>query len=297
MHQLKRFFISFFLTYLGVALVWSLYQLGLPLLNQNTYTPQLIAWSGSALSSGIILGFFAWLFIRKPARTSVHMLPISLLAATGVIVTMMQNQGSQQSPGLQFWLAAISFIAWVVYLRWYSQSALPSLPHLKRGQALPEFALKQEDGSLRHSHEFVGKKYLWLFYRGNWCPLCVGQASEMAAQWRAFQALGVELVLVSPQNQKHTRDLAQRFQVPMTFLCDDNNRAAQTLGIAAPGSLPFGLELFGYDQDLVMPTIIISDENAAIVYAHVSDHYRVRPEADALLSLIRKLPLQSNNTD
>lgn len=293
MHQLKRFFISFFLAYLALALMLSAWQL---VTDSAPNTPA-IAWFGSLLSNATILFFFVALFLRKPARTSEHPLPITLLSATGVIVTMMQSQGSHQQPGTAFWLAAIGFIAWIIYLRWYSRSPTPSLPHLKPGKNLPGFQVIQGDGQVLTSQECINKKYLWLFYRGNWCPLCMGQVQEVAAQWRELDAMGVEIMLVSPQPQTHTQALAERFKTPMTFLHDPHNQAAQRLGIAAPGSLPFGLELLGYEPDVVLPTIIISDEQGKIRYAHISDNYRVRPEPKVLIDRLRSSATQETEVN
>jgi len=50
--------------------------------------------------------------------------------------------------------------------------------------------------------------------------------------------------------------------------------------------LPFGFQVLGYDSDTVMPTIIITDKNGKILFADLTDNYRVRPEPSTFLKVL-----------
>ncbi|MDX8400145.1 MAG: hypothetical protein R8K20_07840 [Gallionellaceae bacterium] len=43
-----------------------------------------------------------------------------------------------------------------------------------------------------------------------------------------------------------------------------------------------------YDSDTVLPTVIITDKNRKILWVHETDNYRIRPEPDVYLEVLRK---------
>src|SRR3546814_5718608 len=97
---------------------------------------------------------------------------------------------------------------------------------------------------------------------------------------RGLAQRGVQVLLVSPQPQKHTQELSARFDAPMQFPVDEDNAAAKALGIDAPDGLPMGLAAMGYDSDTVLPTVLLIDRDGRIAWNHLTDNYRVRPEPD-----------------
>ena len=94
--------------------------------------------------------------------------------------------------------------------------------------------------------------------------------------------------LISPQPHKYTAKLAEKFQVGFHFLVDKGNQVAQQLNIFGKYGLPFGFQALGYDSDTVMPTIIITDKNGKILFADLTDNYRVRPEPSTFLKILDK---------
>lgn len=176
----------------------------------------------------------------------------------------------------------------LAYIHWYSRFGHRSAAALSVGNRLPKMTLEGLDGHPRSTHELTRQTALWMFYRGNWCPLCMAQIREVAAGYRRLHERGVEVYLVSPQVQDHSRELAQRFDAPLHFLRDRDNTAAARLGILAEGGLPLGLQLFGYDSDVPLPTVFITAPGGRIVYSDLTENYRIRPElADFIAALDR----------
>ncbi|GAB4195799.1 MAG: hypothetical protein Tsb002_28600 [Wenzhouxiangellaceae bacterium] len=280
--SLKRYFITFYLMFLSIVGVFAISQV----IRSGSGSVTGISALGLAIAALIPLAFFIWLMTAKPARTSSHPLPVTLLSGAGLVIIMLQQ--TQGPPDRLFWLAFAAFLGWIIYLRWYSRLPQPHLPHLQAGQTLPAFDLTDLNGATVKSDQFRGHIHILLFYRGNWCPLCMAQIQEIAGHWRQLHALGVEVALISPQPQGHSEKLAQRFDVPLRFFSDPNNRAAERLGIAAPGTLPLGMELWGYGADAVLPTVIVVDENGHIIKAHQTDNYRLRPEPDYFIELVQQ---------
>ena len=74
----------------------------------------------------------------------------------------------------------------------------------------------------------------------------------------------------------------------MIFLRDADNAAARQLGIFAPWGTPMGVQLLGYDTDTVLPTVVITDADGNILYSHLTDNYRIRPEPAAFLDILAR---------
>ena len=71
------------------------------------------------------------------------------------------------------------------------------------------------------------------------------------------------------------------------FLTDEGNKAARILGIESENGIPLGMQMLGYDSETVLPTVIITDENGRVIWTHETDNYRVRPEPDVFLKVLR----------
>ena len=49
-----------------------------------------------------------------------------------------------------------------------------------------------------------------------------------------------------------------------------------------------GLQMLGYDSDTVLPTVIITDTGGRVLWTHETDNYRIRPEPDVYLAILRE---------
>ena len=179
-------------------------------------------------------------------------------------------------------------IAFLVYAYWYSSFGARHSNRLVVGNMLPTFELRNTVGEMVSSTTLLDKPTVWLFYRGNWCPLCMAQIREVAAQYQELQELGARVALVSPQPHRNTIKLARKFDVAFDFLTDEDNAAARTLGIAHDHGLPMGMQALGYDSDTVLPTVIVTEKGGRILWVHETDNYRVRPEPETYLAVLRE---------
>lgn len=275
MNKMKAIFVSLFLS-LAVAVVI----LAVVQLFQDGFA---LAWAGALLSSSLITGFFVNLFRFKTARTRANLPALTGLVAVATAVSLVGFQ----------WLAALLAVlllaGWLAYVYWYSRFGRGHNEKLVVGRPFPTITLEDEAGRKVSSTDFAGETTLYLFYRGNWCPLCMAQIKEVAAQYQAVAQRGVRVVLVSPQPHKFTHNLAARFDVPFTFLVDAGNKAARQLGIDQKNGVPAGMELLGYDSETVLPTVLIVGENGRILYADLTDSYRIRPEPAEFLRVLDEL--------
>ena len=114
----------------------------------------------------------------------------------------------------------------------------------------------------------------------------MAQVREIADQYRALEQRGVEVFLISPQPEANTVALAKRFQVPIRFCVDPDRQLARQLGIEHLGGTPFLMGALGYDADSVLPTVVITDPNRTIIFADLTDNYRVRPEPSTFFAAL-----------
>ncbi len=185
-------------------------------------------------------------------------------------------------------LALAGWLGFIIYVYWYSSFGHPSSESLQVGRNLPAFELRNVAGEMVSSASLAEEPMIWIFYRGNWCPLCMAQIKELVAEYQEIQELGVRVALISPQPHKFTMSLARKFSVPFYFLTDEGNRAARLLGIAHEDGLPTGLQALGYDSETVLPTVIITDAGGKVLWSHQTDNYRVRPEPSLYLQVLRE---------
>jgi peroxiredoxin len=253
---------------------------------QVVETQDFLTWGGVLLTSAPLLLVLGWVMtFRNVARTSARMPVIIVMGLIGVIFAVRGYYLG--GDGLAPQLALVGFVGYLLYAFWYSSFGHRHAAMLEPGKALPEFDLMDVHGNSVSSLTLAMVPRVWLFYRGNWCPLCMAQIKEIAADYRKFDELGVRVTLVSPQPQKYTQGLDNKFGVSFDYLTDEHNRAASKLGIDSPNGLPMGLQALGYDGDTVLPTAVITDKGGRILWADETDNYRIRPEPATYLKVLR----------
>jgi len=281
MNLLKSFFISnYMMAIMGIAAYagWMLYQ------GENE-----MAWSGVLLTVAPILMVISYVMMFKNvARTSAHFPLINLLGAIGVVLSMWvwyAHETSILAPAI----ANVSWFCFLLYAYWFSTygDRQPSMK-LVVGTKLPHFTVRNVAGNLVNSAQLTDKPAILIFYRGNWCPFCSAQIKELISRYKQLDALGVRVAFIAPQPHENTIGISKTYDAKFDFLTDEDNAAARALGIEHKDGLPMGMQVLGYESDTVMPTVIITGKDGKIVWTHETDNYRVRPEPDTFLQVLRQ---------
>ena len=279
LNLLKSLFVSAYMMAAMVIIVFAVRSL--------LASADVITWGGVILAYAPFMLFISWLMVfRSIARTSSRFPILIALASLGVIASVWGylQGGSLVAPVL----AVAGLIGFLVYDYWYSSFGRSHSSQLSVGQALPAFELRNTGGEMISSASLTDKPTVWIFYRGNWCPLCMAQIKEVAAQYQQLDQLGARVALISPQPHELTVGLAKKFDVSFEFLTDEHNRAAHTLGIANAYGVPMGMQVLGYDSETVLPTVVITAAGGRILWADETDNYRMRPEPDLFLDVLRE---------
>lgn len=264
----------------------SLFISGFPVFALVVFIINLISFSYTHQETGILISslsivlFFSLLFIKPVARTSKNLLFYSTPITFGLVLNFINFEKNN------LLIAVLLAIGWLAYLTWYSTFSKRVTPVLSIGKKLPDFVLENSLKEKITTNHFSGNFKIFLFYRGNWCPLCMAQIKEIVAQYKELKSRNTDVILVSPQPHKFSENLAKKHQVPLHFLVDTKSKVAKQLGIFHKNGLPAGFQVFGYDSDVVMPTVIITNKDNNIIFVDLTDNYRVRPEPETFLSII-----------
>jgi peroxiredoxin len=245
------------------------------------------AWAGAAISALPLPFLILRLMIKPVERTSENLPLLLMLSAVGVMLPAWE----QFIEGVAGWgplsVALVNAGIMLLYVFWYSRFGRIESMQLGVGNKLPEFSLRDPAGNEVGSADLSGSPAVLLFYRGNWCPLCMAQIREIVSRYQEMDDLGIKVLLISPQPDVHTKHLAGMHDVPFHFLIDAENRLAESLGIAIDNGVPVGVP-GGYDPNTVMPTVVVTNASGTIVFSDQTDNYRVRPEPDVFLAILRR---------
>lgn len=277
-NKLKSIFVILFINSAVILLLFYTY-----LLITNGFN---FMYLGTIITSFTISFLFARaMLLHNTARTSPNMWLRSTIILIGLFL-MLYGFYFNPSNKLQPLPAIALTVGWFLYVFWYSRFGKRSSKILNVGLQLPKFELEDGDKNKIKSSSFEGHPSIFMFYRGNWCPICMAQIKELVKKYKALEERGAEVVLVSPQPHHFTKGLAKKFDVKFNFLVDVNNKVAKQLGIFHKDGLPAGMQLMGYDKDTVMPTLVICDKNGKILFVDLTDNYRVRPEPETFLQIL-----------
>jgi len=240
---------------------------------------------GRLIIATCIVFFFLYLYIKPRARTDANLIPYTISIAIGLLISVVEGFIEKDIYiGLP---SIVMFIGGILYLKWFSIfKNRNSNPNIKVGNKLPDFEVEDSKKNTVKASFFLGKPTIFLFYRGNWCPLCMAQIKEIAAGYILLKQKNVNVAFISSQPHKYTKSLAQKFDLDLNFLVDNENKVTKQLGLLSKNGIPMGFQVFGFDSDTSQPTLIITNKDGNIIFADLTDNYRVRPEPETFLKIL-----------
>ena len=232
------------------------------------------AWLGATIAATPIPFLIGRLMFAPVERTSENLPLLLLIGSFGLLVASWEQFFEGTSGWGPTGVALTSLLLLMVYIFWYSRFGRIESYQLAVGNKLPEFTLRDVDGGQFQSQSLLGSAAILLFYRGNWCPLCMAQIREIVGKYQDIDSMGIKVALISPQPDEQSRKLAAQHQVPFSFLIDENNEVAESLGIGVKHGVPAGMP-GGYSPHTVLPTLIVTNGSGTIVFSDQTDNYRV----------------------
>lgn len=173
---------------------------------------------------------------------------------------------------------------------------------LPEGSKAKDFKLKNAQGEEISLYKELTKGPVVLtFYRGGWCPFCSMQLRAYQGIMPEIQAIGAQLIAVSPQSPDNTLSQQEKESLTYQVLSDTEGLAAAQYNILydVPSYIQevmqnrFGLNLAEYNASdrwvLPVPATFMIDERAVIRSSYVNPDYMKRLEPQEILDELRKL--------
>jgi peroxiredoxin len=171
---------------------------------------------------------------------------------------------------------------------------------LKPGDSAPDFTLPDATGRpVSLAARLREGPVVLKFYRGGWCPYC---NLELRAWQRALpqlQALGAQLIAVSPETPDNSLSTQEKNALSFTVLTDAGNEVAGAYRLAFRLSPELqalyksrGRDLAewnGGDWTLPVPGTFVIGQDRRLALVHVDADYRTRLEPSTALEAVRKL--------
>jgi peroxiredoxin len=186
---------------------------------------------------------------------------------------------------------------------------------LKPGDPAPQFKLPDHNGNQVRSDELLqGGPLVICFFRGRWCPFCVGQMEAMNAIVPQLQEFGASLVGISPQTVHQSYLMADQHKLRVPLLSDAGNQVAKQFRLAyrVPDyqqeiysrvfvNLPFvngdaswelpipATYILGSNHRDHRVTTMQTAEKNTVLFASANPDYTERPEPGDILQVLAQL--------
>ena len=99
-------------------------------------------------------------------------------------------------------------------------------------EIIPDFELSDATGNTVNFKDLLAEGPVVLtFYRGGWCPYCNIQLRAYQENLDQFQALGANLVAISPEKPDNSLETAEKNELEFTVLSDVGNEVADKFGL------------------------------------------------------------------
>jgi peroxiredoxin len=103
---------------------------------------------------------------------------------------------------------------------------------LSQGAKAPHFVLSDHNGKPVSSVELLNHARLIIcFFRGRWCPFCVGQLEAMNLILSQIQQAHASLIAISPQTVQQSFFMADQHNLRFPLLSDPGNQVARQFGL------------------------------------------------------------------
>jgi peroxiredoxin Q/BCP len=101
---------------------------------------------------------------------------------------------------------------------------------LKEGDRLPDFELRDQNGSTVRAADFAGKPLVVYFYPKDDTPVCTKEACSFRDAHAEIRAKGAAVVGVSADDSASHLKFAKKFNLPFTLLADPEKKLISAFG-------------------------------------------------------------------
>ncbi len=138
------------------------------------------------------------------------------------------------------------------------------------------------------------------FFRGSWCPYCVGELNELQKNLEDITSAGATVLAISPEKPSETADLIEQKELGFLFGTDNENELATKLAISfeldattVEKYKKYGIDV-GESNDsnvwqLPVPATYIIDTDGTITWAFIDENYRNRADYKLVIKKLQQM--------
>ena len=160
----------------------------------------------------------------------------------------------------------------------------------------PTFTAKEKNGK-EVSLKLLLKKgpVVIMFYRGEWCPFCNKQLSEMQDSLMKVTSKGATVLAITPEKPENIAKTIEKTKATFPVLFDDGLRIMKEykVAFAVEASVIEKYKSYGIDftaangtngPNLPVPAVYIISREGKIIYRYFDENYRKRPSVREIAS-------------
>lgn len=163
-----------------------------------------------------------------------------------------------------------------------------SIRPLLIGSPVPEARIRLPDGKEADLKKLLSAKpTVLIYYRGSWCPYCMKHLKEMSKAAAEFEALGYQVVAISPDRPEIAAKSAKNLGSGIQVLSDSDLVAAQAFGLAfkVDPAMQTKLKQYGIDiqkasgrdhLSLPVPAVYLIDSEGKVSFSYANPDYTQR---------------------
>ena len=149
---------------------------------------------------------------------------------------------------------------------------------LKKGDKLPIFALKDQNGIMHKSIDYQGKKIIIFFYPKANTPGCSAEVCDLRDNYEVLKNKGYNLLGVSADNEKSQLKFSQKFQLPFPLLADVDKELIKSFGEKKKK------KFMGREYDGIHRSTFIINEKGVVTF--IFDKVKTKDHSNQILDVI-----------
>jgi len=147
---------------------------------------------------------------------------------------------------------------------------------IQKGELVPNFKLKNQDGNDFEFKDHLGKgKIVLYFYPKDETPGCIMEACAFRDSYQVFTDAGVEVIGISSDSVESHKQFAEKYNLPFILLSDTGEKVRKMFGVSKTLGLIPGRVTF------------VIDENGVVLYIFNSQ-FRFNEHIKKTLKIIRE---------
>jgi thioredoxin-dependent peroxiredoxin len=144
------------------------------------------------------------------------------------------------------------------------------------GDRAPDFELLGTGGRTYRLSDFRGRDVVLAFYPGDFTPVCTKQFCAYRDDQDRIEALGVEMLGISPQSVDSHERFVDKYGLTVTLLADQDRSVSRAYGVAV--------------GRLVRRAVFLIDREGTVRYRHVALIGTSFQDVDDLEKAVAELP-------